>query len=99
MKALLKTYTLDTLTETEAIELPENYDGNPYGDTVPFSVGSNQSIEVIESNTIKMKYAIKRYDGKLFPERYATRAEAQKELQFKLGNGATYGLAWVLEVN
>ena len=49
MKALLKTYTLDALTEVEAIELPENYDGNPYGDTVPFSVGSNQAIEVIDN--------------------------------------------------
>jgi hypothetical protein len=48
MKALLKTYTLDTLTDTETVELPANYDGNPYGDTVPFSVGSNQSLEVIE---------------------------------------------------
>lgn len=49
MKALLKTYQLDTLAEVEEIELPENYDGNPYGDTVPFSVGSNQTIEVIEN--------------------------------------------------
>tara|TARA_R100000654_G_scaffold72612_1_gene104589 strand:+ start:647 stop:796 length:150 start_codon:yes stop_codon:yes gene_type:complete len=48
MKALLKTYKLDTLTDTETIDLPNNYDGDPYGDTVPFSVGSNQSIEVIE---------------------------------------------------
>ena len=46
-----------------------------------------------------MKYAIKRHDGKLFPGRYATRLEAENELQFKLGNGATYGLAWVVEVN
>ena len=48
MKAILKTYTLETLTDTETVELPENYDGDPYGDTVPFAVGSNQSIEVIE---------------------------------------------------
>ena len=47
---------------------------------------------------MKMKYAIKRYDGKLFPERYATRAEAQEELQFKLGNGATYGLLYIVDV-
>jgi hypothetical protein len=49
MKALLKTYTLDTLTQTEIVEVPDNYDGNPYGDTVPFCVGSNQSLEVLES--------------------------------------------------
>ena len=53
MKALLKTYTLNTLTDTEIVELPENYDGNPYGDTVPFSVGSNQSLEVIEDLTLR----------------------------------------------
>lgn len=49
MKALLKTYTLDTLTQTELVEVPDNYDGDPYGDTVPFCVGSNQSLEVLES--------------------------------------------------
>jgi hypothetical protein len=47
---------------------------------------------------MEMKYAIKRYDGKLFPERYATRAEAQEALQFKLGNGSTYGLAYVVDL-
>jgi len=55
MKAILKTYAIDTLTDTEEVELPENYDGNPYGDTVPFSVGSNQSIEVIEVDGKKYK--------------------------------------------
>jgi hypothetical protein len=48
MKSLLKTYTLDTLTDVEEVELPENYDGNAYGDAVPFSIGSNQSLEIIE---------------------------------------------------
>jgi len=46
-----------------------------------------------------MKYAIKRNDGKLFPEKYATRLEAENELKFKLGNGAACGLAWVVEIN
>ena len=49
MKALLKTYTHDTLTEVEEIELPDNYNGYQYGDTVPFTVGSNQVIEIIEN--------------------------------------------------
>ena len=48
MKALLKTYSLDILTEVTKVTLPENYDGDPYGDTVPFSVGSNQTLEVID---------------------------------------------------
>tara|TARA_Y100000114_G_scaffold20908_1_gene16808 strand:- start:1399 stop:1590 length:192 start_codon:yes stop_codon:yes gene_type:complete len=55
-------------------------------------------IDKIESNKMEMKYAIKRYDGELLPERYATRAEAQEALQFKLGNGATYGLAYVVDI-
>jgi len=52
------------------------------------------------ANTHKhtMTYAIKRHDGKLFPERFTTRATAEKELQFKLGNCATYGLAWIVEI-
>lgn len=41
---------------------------------------------------MEMKYAIKTYDGELLSGRYATEAEAQKELQFKLANGATCGL-------
>lgn len=43
-------------------------------------------------------YAIKRYDGKIFPERYATREQALTELYYKLGNGAAYGLAWIVEI-
>jgi len=46
-----------------------------------------------------MKYAIKRYDGKLFPQTYTTRRAAQAELNFMLGNGATYGLAYIIEIN
>ena len=49
MKALLKTYALDTLTETELVELPNDYDGDPYGDTVPFCIGSNQALELLDS--------------------------------------------------
>ena len=45
-----------------------------------------------------MKYAIKRNDGKLFPERYQTRNEAEAELNYKLGNGATCGLACIIEI-
>ncbi len=47
IKALLKTYENDKFVEAELVELPSNYDGNQYGDTVPFSVGSNQLIEVL----------------------------------------------------
>ena len=44
------------------------------------------------------QYTIKRYDGKLFPERYETRKQAETELLYKLGAGASYGLAWVVEI-
>jgi len=46
----------------------------------------------------KMKYAIKRHDGRIFPERYQTMQEAQHELFRKLGNGAGHGLAWVIQI-
>lgn len=42
--------TVDTRTgEVDLVEiiLIENYDGNPYGDTVPRSIGSNQCIKEI----------------------------------------------------
>lgn len=47
LRALLKTYEGEILTEVKEVELPENYDGNPYGDTVPFTVGSNQTLTII----------------------------------------------------
>lgn len=47
MLALLQTYQDEKIVEIEVVELPDNYDGNPYGDTVPFSVGSNQTIVTI----------------------------------------------------
>jgi hypothetical protein len=45
-----------------------------------------------------MKYAIKRHDGAIFPERYETMEEAQIELNYKLGNGGGYGLAWIIQI-
>lgn len=44
MQAYLHTYRQDTLIESQLVTLPDNYDGNPYGDTVPFCVGSNQEL-------------------------------------------------------
>ena len=49
MLALLKSYdTNGKVINIEVVELPDDYDGNPYGDKVPFSVGSNQTIETAE---------------------------------------------------
>lgn len=49
MKAKLRTYKADTLIAEEIVNLPDNYDGDPYGDTVPFCVGSNQELIPIVS--------------------------------------------------
>lgn len=48
MKALIKKYLKDTLVETEIVNLPEDYDGDPYGDKVPFVMASNWQLEIIE---------------------------------------------------
>jgi len=47
MKGLLKTYSGEELVDKAIVELPDDYDGNPYGDTVPFPVHSNQTLEVL----------------------------------------------------
>lgn len=48
MLALLNSYDNDgNLINSEVVEIPDDYDGDPYGDTVPFSVGSNQTIETL----------------------------------------------------
>jgi hypothetical protein len=53
MKAILRTYTHENNDETahedQLVFIPDNYDGNPYGPNVPFSVGSNQAIIPLES--------------------------------------------------
>lgn len=51
-----------------------------------------------QRHTYRTMYAIQRKDGKIFPERYTTREQAKAELNYKLGNGATYGLAWIVEM-
>lgn len=51
-----------------------------------------------QKHTYRTVYAIQRKDGKIFPERYTTREQAQAELDHKLGNGANYGLAWIVEM-
>ena len=48
MKARLVTYYGEEVQEERAVELPDDYDGDPYGDTVPFVVGSNQTLLVEE---------------------------------------------------
>ena len=42
MKMTLRTYIGEDIVEDETVEVNDNYDGDPYGDTVPFTVHSNQ---------------------------------------------------------
>ena len=44
---LIHTYFGDELHETEVREIPSDYDGDQYGDKLPFSVGSNQTVTVL----------------------------------------------------
>ncbi|MBV6513914.1 MAG: hypothetical protein FMNOHCHN_03496 [Ignavibacteriaceae bacterium] len=46
MKAILRTYDKDSHISDKIVEISDNHDflDGPYADTVPFSVGSNQSI-------------------------------------------------------
>lgn len=46
----------------------------------------------------RRRYAIKRADGRIFPERYQTAHEASAALLHKLGNGAPQGLAWIVVI-
>lgn len=49
MKALLKKYIGEDLVEIETVDLPDNYGGDPYGDSVPFVMASNWTLEVEDS--------------------------------------------------
>jgi len=44
LKGYLITYVNELIVARDCIELPDNYDGNPHGNTVPFCVSSNQTI-------------------------------------------------------
>jgi hypothetical protein len=50
MKAILRTYHNETNHTDEVVDIHDDHDfgGGPYQDTVPFAVGSNQSILAIE---------------------------------------------------
>ena len=48
MKAVIKKYLGEELVETVPVDLPDNYDGHPYGDTVPFVMASNWGLETLD---------------------------------------------------
>jgi hypothetical protein len=53
MKALLITYDQESLVESRLVDIHDdhNFADGPYQDSVPFSVGSNQTIVEIEEDT------------------------------------------------
>lgn len=52
MKAILKKYLGEEIESEEIVDLPDNYDGDPYGDTVPFVMASNWTLEIIEDEPV-----------------------------------------------
>ena len=44
MLAYLASYQNEELVRADPVTISDDYDGNPYGDGVPFAVGSNQVI-------------------------------------------------------
>jgi len=44
MQAQLHTYFGEELHQVDTVEIDPDYDGDQYGDKVPFAVGSNQQI-------------------------------------------------------
>jgi hypothetical protein len=44
MKAQLWSYLGEVLIQVDNVEVDDDYDEDPYGDKVPFCVGSNQRI-------------------------------------------------------
>ena len=52
MKAVLRTYPDKDLVDPvdQIVEIPDDYKGDPYGNDVPFCVGSNQTILIKGDN-------------------------------------------------
>ena len=49
LKAKLITFSKETIIDSETVFVDDNYDGDCYGNTVPFAVGSNQAIKIIDT--------------------------------------------------
>ena len=52
MLAILRKYIGVNIDSEEFVHLPDNYDGNPYGDTVPFAMASNWTLQVVDEESI-----------------------------------------------
>ncbi len=80
MIAQLVTYNKEKIENIRVVEISDDYDGDPYGDKVPFPVGSNQMIIYDENLFVKLWHSS---NGKLFlaPEGETDREEYKKELK------------------
>lgn len=56
MKALLKKYDKLKLVSQELVELPDDYDGDPYGDKVPFVMASNWALVPLDDDEDASQY-------------------------------------------
>lgn len=48
MTAILRKYLGEEIDSEEFVQLPDDYDGDPYGDKVPFVMASNWTLQVLE---------------------------------------------------
>jgi hypothetical protein len=55
MKAYIVTYCNERISSIRPVEIADDYDGDCYGDKVPFSLGSNQSIVTKEDEHLWAK--------------------------------------------
>ena len=60
MRVYLVSYDKEEISDVSERYVLPNYDGDVYGDSVPFSVGSNQTIVKIEDATPRMKEFLNR---------------------------------------
>jgi hypothetical protein len=61
MKALLKKYDKLKLVSQELVELPDDYDGDPYGDKVPFVMASNWALVPLDDDEDASQYRYPKY--------------------------------------
>lgn len=52
-KALISKFNGERVYERQVIELPDDYDGNPYGDKLPLVMHSNWKLTVLDADTTR----------------------------------------------
>jgi len=62
MKAILRKYLGCSVESEEVVDLPDDYDGDPYGDTVPFVMASNWQLQPVDDDLAVVQAAIIQWD-------------------------------------